>query len=291
MYPVERSSARLGLRELTPDDVDAVHAIYGSAEATEHLSFEPRTRDQVKKIVARSIDAATATPRTEYALAVIKRDTAELIGFGRLATDPHQQRGATMGFALRPDVWGRGYGVETVRLLLSVGFDDLGLLDADERGLLRLALFLALLDRGGKAAIDLVAQQGAQGILVAGGESGDDHLVGGLGAGEEFGTVEAGIDRAQAGRDCVFGRGLFRFTPRQGHDIVTLAALIGFAFLAGTGEGRPAAALLMAGALAQNGTETQGDKTGNRAKQQNVEKLETAVAHRKKYLSPYRLEA
>lgn len=32
-----------------------------------------------------------------------------------------------MGFALRPDVWGRGYGVETVRLLLSVGFDDLGL--------------------------------------------------------------------------------------------------------------------------------------------------------------------
>lgn len=127
MYPVERSSAHLGLRELTPDDVDAVHAIYGSAEATEHLGFEPRTRDQVEQIVARSINAATATPRTEYALAVVKRDTAELIGFGRLATDPHQQRGATMGFALRPDVWGRGYGVETVRLLLSVGFDDLGL--------------------------------------------------------------------------------------------------------------------------------------------------------------------
>jgi RimJ/RimL family protein N-acetyltransferase len=77
--------------------------------------------------VARSIAAATATPRTEYALAVIERETDELIGFGRLAIDPHQQRGATMGFALRPDAWGVGYGVETVRLLLAVGFDDLGL--------------------------------------------------------------------------------------------------------------------------------------------------------------------
>jgi hypothetical protein len=103
-----------------------VLAIYGSAEATEHLSFEPRTREQVAQIVARSIASATATPRTEYALAVIERNMNELIGFGRLATDPHQQRGATLGFALRPDAWGVGYGVETVRLLLSVGFDDLG---------------------------------------------------------------------------------------------------------------------------------------------------------------------
>ncbi|GHI02238.1 acetyltransferase [Streptomyces cellostaticus] len=127
MYPVSRSGPRLDLRELTVEDVDAVLAIYGSPEATEHLSFEPRTREQVTQIVARSIAAATATPRTEYALAVIERDTAELIGFGRLATDPHQQRGATMGFALCPQSWGVGYGRETVQLLLSVGFDDLDL--------------------------------------------------------------------------------------------------------------------------------------------------------------------
>jgi RimJ/RimL family protein N-acetyltransferase len=127
MHPVTRSSARLGLRELAHADVDAVLAIYGSPAATEHLSFEPRTREQVEQIVARSITAATATPRTEYALAVIEQETGELIGFGRLALDPHQQRGATMGFALRPEVWGRGYGVETVRLLLALGFNDLHL--------------------------------------------------------------------------------------------------------------------------------------------------------------------
>ncbi|MEU4090176.1 GNAT family N-acetyltransferase [Streptomyces aureus] len=127
MYPVTRSSACLDLRELALTDVEAVYAIYGSPAATEHLSFEPRDREQVEQIMARSIAAATATPRREYALAVIEHETAELIGLGRLALDPHQQRGATMGFALRPQAWGRGYGVETVRLLLSFGFSELGL--------------------------------------------------------------------------------------------------------------------------------------------------------------------
>jgi RimJ/RimL family protein N-acetyltransferase len=127
MYPVTRRSQRLELRELSIDDVDSVLAIYGSPEATEGLSFEPRSRDQVGQIVARSIASATATPRTEYALAVIERDTGDLIGFGRLATDPHQQRAATMGFALRPTSWGVGYGTETVRLLLGLAFEDLDL--------------------------------------------------------------------------------------------------------------------------------------------------------------------
>jgi RimJ/RimL family protein N-acetyltransferase len=127
MYPVKHSSPRLELRELAIEDVDAVFAIYGSPEATEHLSFEPRTREQVSQIVARSIASATAEPRSEYALAVVERDTHDVIGFGRVALDPHQQRGATFGFALRPDAWGVGYGVEAVRLLLGLGFEDLRL--------------------------------------------------------------------------------------------------------------------------------------------------------------------
>lgn len=127
MYPVKRSSQRLVLREVTVEDVDAVFAIYGSQEATEHLSFEPRTRAQVAEIVARSVASAAAEPRTEYALIVVERATEDPIGFGRVALDPHQQRGATFGFALRPDAWGVGYGLETVKLLLGFGFDELGL--------------------------------------------------------------------------------------------------------------------------------------------------------------------
>ncbi|MFF3257807.1 GNAT family N-acetyltransferase [Streptomyces sp. NPDC002932] len=127
MHPIARSSAYLGLRGITLTDVDAMLAIYGSSAATEHMSFEPRTRDQVEQIVTRGVAAAAVTPRTEYALAVVEQETAELIGFGRLALDPHQQRGATIGFALRPDTWGKGYGVQTVHLLLGFGFNELNL--------------------------------------------------------------------------------------------------------------------------------------------------------------------
>jgi RimJ/RimL family protein N-acetyltransferase len=127
MCPVERSSHRLRLRELTLDDVDGVFAIYGNEAATEHLSFEPRTREQVGQIVARSVVSAAADPRSEFALAVVARDTGQLIGLARIALDPHQQRAATLGFALRPEAWGVGYGLETVRLLLGLGFEEIGL--------------------------------------------------------------------------------------------------------------------------------------------------------------------
>ncbi|WUR80874.1 GNAT family N-acetyltransferase [Streptomyces phaeochromogenes] len=80
MYPVRRSGSRLDLRELASEDVDAVLAVYGSPEATEYLSFEPRSHEQVVQMVIRSMASATATLRTEYAVAVIERDTAELVG-------------------------------------------------------------------------------------------------------------------------------------------------------------------------------------------------------------------
>lgn len=133
MHVVNRVSERLRLRELSAADVPGVHAVYGDPEATRHLSFTPRTLEEVNAIVERSVISAAAEPREEYALAVDARGPSaqdgspSLIGFGRLATDPHQQSAATLGFALRPDAWGVGYGTETVHLLLGVAFEELEL--------------------------------------------------------------------------------------------------------------------------------------------------------------------
>ncbi|MFF8281169.1 GNAT family N-acetyltransferase [Streptomyces albus] len=127
MSPISRCGHRLALRELTPEDADAVYGIYGSPQATEHLSFAPRSRDQARDLITRSIASAESDPREEYALAVTERAGDELIGFGRLAMDPHQPRSATFGFPLRPASWGLGYGTETVRLLLGLGFEELHL--------------------------------------------------------------------------------------------------------------------------------------------------------------------
>jgi RimJ/RimL family protein N-acetyltransferase len=124
MQPITRPT--LSLRELSTGDADAVHAIYGDPKVTQHLSFEPRDPEQVAEIVQRAISAAASEPRTEYALAVVSPAGA-LIGFTRLALDPHQQRAATFGLALRCDQWGKGLGTETVRAVMELGFGVLDL--------------------------------------------------------------------------------------------------------------------------------------------------------------------
>ena len=78
-------------------------------------------------------------------------------------------------------------------LAAQFGADDVGLVDRHEAGLGRLALGLALADRGLEAVIDLARQQILQRAAVAFGKGGDDHLVGGAGAGDEMLGVEARI--------------------------------------------------------------------------------------------------
>ncbi|MFJ9774052.1 GNAT family N-acetyltransferase [Kitasatospora sp. NPDC101157] len=125
MTPVHLAGPRLAMREVEPEDTDALLAIYGDPEATRHLSFEPRTRDQVQAITARSIASANATPRTEYCLAITRLGEHRLIGYARLATEP--QEAATIGFALHTAERGKGLGTETVHLLCALGFNVSGL--------------------------------------------------------------------------------------------------------------------------------------------------------------------
>lgn len=104
-----------------------MQAVYGSPEVTEHLSFEARSPEQATALVEGWTASARQEPRTEYALSVREADHGPLIGVLRLATDPHQQRAATVGFALRPDAWGKGLGTEALRLGLDLAFEGLGL--------------------------------------------------------------------------------------------------------------------------------------------------------------------
>ena len=125
MYPVLLEGERLRLREFSKRDVDGVFRIYGDEEATRSLSFEPRTREQVETFVSKSIERSQERPRVEYALAGALKATDEAIGSARLALGDH--RSGQIGFALAADWWGQGLGLEMVRLLLALGFDQLNL--------------------------------------------------------------------------------------------------------------------------------------------------------------------
>jgi len=128
MYPVRLASSTVLLREFTENDTDALYKVYGDEDATRHLSFEPRSIGQVRDIVASAIESARTDPRTVYMLAVANTSETpgeELVGAARLALGEYQR--AQIGFALRPDQWGKGKGTETVHLLQYLGFRELGL--------------------------------------------------------------------------------------------------------------------------------------------------------------------
>jgi len=119
------TAAAVRLREFTLGDVDALHRVYGDPEATRHLSFEPRSRDQVAEIIEGILARRADVPRTEYALAIERPDTVEVVGMARLALGDY--RSGQIGFALRPDQWRKGLGRQSVELLLRLAFDHLSL--------------------------------------------------------------------------------------------------------------------------------------------------------------------
>lgn len=128
MYPVEVTSGRLSLREFQADDVDAVLAIYGDPAVAEHMSFEPRNREQVEATISAVTKAALEEPRLEYSLAGVLPD-GELVAYTRLAIDTQHpgQSSGQLGMAFRHDQWGHGLGSEALRLLMRLAFDELGL--------------------------------------------------------------------------------------------------------------------------------------------------------------------
>lgn len=125
MYPVRLIAEAVLLREFLPDDADSLFKVYGDAEATRDLSFEPKSTEQVADVVNGAIESATTDPRSVYMLAIDDCASGALIGVARLGLEPHQT--GQIGFALRPDQWGQGKGTETVLLLQYLGFKCLGL--------------------------------------------------------------------------------------------------------------------------------------------------------------------
>ncbi|WP_020145159.1 GNAT family N-acetyltransferase [Terracoccus sp. 273MFTsu3.1] len=134
-----RLTDRLLLRPLTLDDVDAVHAYRCLPEVVVHLSHDVLTHDEVRERIAQRIERGRpGAVQPLLALAVEERRTGRT---GRVVGDvmmrlepchsigraPAQEWEGTIGYALHPDVQGRGLAAEAAAELLVIGFRDLGL--------------------------------------------------------------------------------------------------------------------------------------------------------------------
>lgn len=118
-------TARLRLREFAASDFDAVHAYGADPETTAHQLWGPNDREDTLLFLEGTFHARKEIPRTRYELAIVLKETNELIGGCGLYVMTAESREAEIGYTLNRAHWGKGYASETARVLAQHAFDTL----------------------------------------------------------------------------------------------------------------------------------------------------------------------
>ncbi|RPK48162.1 GNAT family protein [Streptomyces sp. ADI93-02] len=113
------------LDKIAFDDWQDVHSWAGLAEACRFQPWGPNTEDQTRHFVKAAVAAWSDEPRRRFAH--VARCGGAVVGMGELHVRSHTRRQGEISYLVHPRVWGRGIGTEVGRLLLSLGFDQLGL--------------------------------------------------------------------------------------------------------------------------------------------------------------------
>ncbi|MFJ6197639.1 GNAT family N-acetyltransferase [Micromonospora sp. NPDC092111] len=124
--PVRMTGPGCLLREWDDGDVPALWALLDDARVADRVLDEaPPSPDDVRAAVRAWRQAAEQSPRREYRLAVVVADRP--VGLGNLAVESSTHRRGEIGYVIHPDHWGRGLGTQVARLLVRLGFEQLGL--------------------------------------------------------------------------------------------------------------------------------------------------------------------
>jgi RimJ/RimL family protein N-acetyltransferase len=119
---------RLDLRAFEIRDLDAYLAYRGREDVARYLLGPPLDRKTGATELQKAM-AATALEREgdRLDLAMVRRDTGEMIGDVLLMYRSTEHAAAELGFSLHPDHHGQGYAREASEAMLRVAFEDVGL--------------------------------------------------------------------------------------------------------------------------------------------------------------------
>ena len=120
-------TGRLVLREFGRHDWESVHEYAVDPEVCHYMPWGPNSEDETRAFVERAIASRHQDPRLHFELAVTVRGCGRLIGGAGIRAADEGFRAADMGYCLRRDAWGVGFGVEVARGLIEFGFERLGL--------------------------------------------------------------------------------------------------------------------------------------------------------------------
>jgi [ribosomal protein S5]-alanine N-acetyltransferase len=119
------TKALVALRDLVPDDSQAVHAFASLPEACRYQAWGPNTEEQTREFVRGAADAWLESPQTRFVYAACLGD--DLVGIGELKVHSRIHRRGEISYLVHPRVWGLGVGTAIGAELLTRGFSQLGL--------------------------------------------------------------------------------------------------------------------------------------------------------------------
>ncbi|MBB5873359.1 RimJ/RimL family protein N-acetyltransferase [Allocatelliglobosispora scoriae] len=123
-YPL--MTERLTLRPFAAGDLDDLHAFHSRPEVARYLYWEARDREQTREVLAHKTgQTALRAEGDRLVLAVVAGE--RVIGEVSLAWLSEEHRQGEFGYVFHPDAGGRGLATEAARVVLRLGFEELGL--------------------------------------------------------------------------------------------------------------------------------------------------------------------
>lgn len=120
-------STRLSLREFSYSDWESIHDYAKRPEVSRYQVWNPQSEVDSQLFLAERIRISLLEPRSQFAFAIIEKETNTLIGSVELTIRDTQHQAAELSYILHPDYWGSGYATEAARLMLTFGFSQLNL--------------------------------------------------------------------------------------------------------------------------------------------------------------------
>ncbi len=124
MKPFEIETARLQLRPLAAEDLDAIHGIWVEPEVRRYLWDDERIpRERAEAVLAGSVESFESRGFGNWA--VIHKENGELIGFcgfRSLEDEPEIE----LLYGISTPYWGMGLATEAARAAIRYGFEEVG---------------------------------------------------------------------------------------------------------------------------------------------------------------------
>lgn len=118
---------RLRLRDFVADDWPAVGALLTNAEAVRYMHFAHWTTEQRQTWFSWCLENQRLATPDAYNWAIVRKDSAELIGWFGIGTSSHPTVAGErdFGYLLARAHWGHGYMTETLQAVLAYEFETL----------------------------------------------------------------------------------------------------------------------------------------------------------------------